>query len=408
MATDNSPKPKSLLGYHRILSPAASIKVSPICLGSMNFGEAWKDLMGECTKETAFSILSYFHASGGNFIDTANLYMAGESEIWLGEWMALCNTRDEMIIATKYTWPVKTLAGDPNSIVSNHSESSNIILSNYGGNNKKNLRLSLDTSLKNLQTDYVDILYVHAWEGTSIPELMNSLNDVVRSGKVLYLGVSNWPAWVVVKANAYARQHGLAPFVVYEGHWNPADREIEREILPMCRDEGMGITVWGALGGGKFKNKAREDDRGRTFTDDLGFASVETLQKIGVVMEKVGKKRGTDAMGIALRYVMLKVSCAFKLFELTLNIKAPYVFPIVGGRTVDHLRRNIEALKIDLSEEDIQTIESVVPFDFGYPHSLISGNRYKPISGLDPAKFIRLCSFFDGVEEPKPIRSRRE
>ncbi|KAF2098213.1 sterigmatocystin biosynthesis dehydrogenase stcV [Rhizodiscina lignyota] len=378
MSLSSSLKAKSPLAYHRILSPSASIKVSPICLGSMNFGEIWKGLLGKCSKDTAFSIMDHFHASGGNFIDTANMYMAGESEKWIGEWMTARNLRDQMVIATKYTVSPKFAFLEP-------EES---ILSNYGGTNKKSLRLSLSQSLKNLQTDYVDVLYVHGWEDTaSIPELMQSLDLVVRDGKALYLGVCNWPAWVVVKANEYARQHALTPFVVYEGRWNPVDREIERDVVPMCKAEGMGITVWSALGGGKFKDKTTAEKKsGRSFTDDLGGASPETYKKFGAVMEDIGKNQGSDALGVALRYCMLK---------------APYVIPIIGGRKFEHLQKNIDALKINLSEADIEKIEAVVPFDFGYPHSIASSNRYEPISSSYPAFFIRDCCLFDGVEEVK-------
>jgi aryl-alcohol dehydrogenase-like predicted oxidoreductase len=254
--------------------------------------------MGECDKTTTFEILDFFYASGGNFIDTANMYMLGESECWLGEWMTDRNVRDQMIVGTKYSISTRDLNTDPEGS----------ILSNYAGNSKKSLRLSLDQSLKNLQTDYVDILYVHAWEGLcSIEELMRALDDLVRAGKVLYLGVSNWPAWVVVKANAYARQHGLTTFVVYQGRWNPADRDIERDVIPMCKHEGIGITAWGALGGGKFKRANSKDSDGRHFTDDLGGASLETFQKCGHVMDKIGKTKGCDAIAVALRYVMLKV-----------------------------------------------------------------------------------------------------
>lgn len=258
-----------------------------------------KSLMGECSKDTAFSILDEFHAAGGNFIDTANMYMDGESEQWLGEWMELREVRDQMVVATKYGLPLKTMLQEP----------SGKILSNLGGSNKKSLRVSLERSLKFLRTDYVDILYLHLWEGTaSIPEIMHALDEVVKSGRAMYLGVSNWPAWTVVKANEYARQHGLTPFVAYEGRWNPADREIEREVVPMCKSEGMAITAWGALGGGKFKSKAEKDHgQGRTVDPDLGGASLENFQKIGIVMQEIGQKKGTDAVAVALRYGMLKV-----------------------------------------------------------------------------------------------------
>ena len=259
-----------------------------------------EQFMGECSKETAFDMLDHFHACGGNFIDTANMYMAGESEAWVGEWMNLRKTRDQIILATKYTNPVLSLG----------EEKEGVIVSNYAGNGRKSLRLALEESLHRLQTNYVDLYYIHVWDGlTSIPELMRALDDVVRAGKVLYLGVSNWPAWVVVKANDYAREHGLTSFIAYEGRWSPADRDIEREIVPMCLAEGMAITAWGALGGGKFKSTLqKKEDGGRNFANDLGGASLETFQKIAAVMEDIGKQKKTDATAIALRYVMLKVS----------------------------------------------------------------------------------------------------
>jgi aryl-alcohol dehydrogenase-like predicted oxidoreductase len=253
--------------------------------------------LGECDKDTTFNILDHFHSQGGNFIDTANVYMLGESEQWIGEWMELRGVRDQMVIATKYTSTTKFMTMEPKGG----------IFSNYGGSSKKSLKISLEKSLENLKTDYVDILYVHAWEGiASIPEIMRALDDQVRAGKVLYLGVSNWPAWLVVKANEYARQHGLSAFVVYEGRWNAANREIERDVLPMCKAEGMGITVWQALGSGKFRINDSEEP-GRKWSGDRDEASMEDFQKFAMVMDKIGKKKGTNSVGVALRYVMLKV-----------------------------------------------------------------------------------------------------
>jgi aryl-alcohol dehydrogenase-like predicted oxidoreductase len=349
--------------------------------------------MGECNKETTFSILDYFYSSGGNFLDTANMYMAGESETWLGEWMELRGVRDEMVVATKYTVPLK------------RAEDEGKILSNHGGNNKKSLRISLAGSLKRLRTDYADILYVHGWEGTtSVRELMRSLDDVVKSGKVLYLGISNTPAWVVVKANDYARAHALTPFVVYEGRWNAADRDIEREVVPMCKAEGMAIAVWGAMGGGKFKNAEQQVEAGRsTAVDDRSGTSAEDFQSVFKKLEKVGERKGASSMNVAMRYIMLKVcaSCFYFPLAVLTKAQAPYVFPICGGRKIDHLKSNIEALGVDLSGEDIREIEGAFKFDLGYPHSTLSGARDKPASAKDPAFVVAMCCSFDGVEEAK-------
>ena len=188
-----APRPQSLLGYHRILSPSSGLRVSPLCLGAMNFGNNWSQYLGECSKDTAFAILDTFRAKGGNFIDTANHYQFGESEIWLGEWLTERGCRDEMVVATKFTTShEESFLGPPERI-----------LSNYQGNHFKSLKLSLEASLRKLQTTYVDLLYVHWWDfTTSIEEMMRGLHQMIMNGKVLYLGISDTPAWLVVKCNA--------------------------------------------------------------------------------------------------------------------------------------------------------------------------------------------------------------
>ena len=235
-----TPKAQERSWYHRILAPTAGIRVSPICLGTMNFGDAWKGFLGECDKKTSFEILDFFYDSGGNFIDTANAYQKEESEIRLGEWMAARKNKDEMVVTTKFT------AAFPAGLKG--------IKANYLGNHSKSLKLSLEASLKKLQTDYVDLLYLHMWDFTnSIPELMQSLHHVVAAGKVLYLGISDTPAWIVSKANQYAHDHGLTQFSVYQGHWSAAMRDVERDVLPICEAEGIALAPWGVLGRGSFR-----------------------------------------------------------------------------------------------------------------------------------------------------------
>jgi aryl-alcohol dehydrogenase-like predicted oxidoreductase len=185
--------------------------------------------------------------------------------------------------------------------------------------------------------------------------MMQSLNRLVQAGKVLYLGISDTPAWIVSSANAYARAHGLRPFSVYQGKWSAACRDLERDIIPMCRAEGMAIAPWGALGGGKFKTaEQRAQQEGRA-----GEAT-EAEIKVSSVLEGIAKKKGTLVTSVAQAYVLAKTN---------------YVFPIVGCRTVEHLKGNIAALEVKLSREEIKEIEGAVEFDLGFPVNFLFGKE---------------------------------
>ncbi|MCJ1302278.1 hypothetical protein MMC08_005081 [Hypocenomyce scalaris] len=314
-------------------------------------------------------MLDFFHSQGGNFIDTANEYQDEQTETWLGDWMASRpGMRDQMVIATKYSLGFTQYKG--------HGE---IIHSNNWGNSAKSLRLSLNASLHKLQTDYVDILYVHFWDWTaSIQEVMHSLNTMVEQGKVLYLGISDTPAWVVTKANEYARHHGLSQFVVYQGRWSASVRDFERDIIPMCRAEGMALAPWGALGAGNFKSdEDREKQGGRVL-----FHATKDEINVSRVMDKIAKKKNTRITSVALAYVMHKTT---------------HVFPVCGGRNIDHLKSNIEALGLELSEEEMKEIDKATDFDIGFPQSFVGGVRPQDCwLGM-------LNGTFDFVDYPKPI-----
>ncbi|KAI1113829.1 aldo/keto reductase [Nemania sp. NC0429] len=368
-----APAPKTPLARYRILSPTASVRVSPLCLGAMNFGDAWKNHMGVCDQNTVNEILDFFHAQGGNFIDTANNYQDEESETWLGEWMKSRGVRDQMVIATKYTTNYRSrVSGAYNDD----------ILINYQGNGTKNLHVSVNNSLKKLQTDYIDILYVHWWDfSTSIPEVMQSLNQLVVSGKVLYLGISDTPAWVVSKANEYARNHGLRQFSVYQGLWSAATRDFERDIIPMAKAEGMGLAPWGALGSGRFKTEEQwKKNEGRSTKPS------ETDIKVSKALEAVAKRKNTIITSVAQAYVMHKT---------------PYVFPIIGGRNVEHLKANIEALNLSLSEDDIKEIESAAPFELGFPSGFFYAGGV--VSHPGNVWLLKMGGTTDYVPEPAPI-----
>lgn len=169
--------------------------------------------------------------------------------------------------------------------------------SNYVGNSIKSMRVSVESSLKKLQTDYIDLLYVHWWDfTTSVEEVMQGLNQLITAGKVLYLGVSDTPAWVVVKANEYARAHGLRAFSVYQGKWNAGYRDMEREIIPMCRDQGMAIAPWGPLGQGKFKTEAaqKSGEKGSARASELSEHDV----KISKALETIADRKKTSLHAI--------------------------------------------------------------------------------------------------------------
>ncbi|KAF2114625.1 norsolorinic acid reductase [Lophiotrema nucula] len=371
-AFPNPPAPASFLGRHRILSPTAGVKVSPLCLGAMNFGDAWKDFLGECNKDTAFEILDYFYSQGGNFIDTAVNYQFGQSEEWVGEWMESRSVRDQMVLATKFTG-------------SQTSHIKDVIQSNFGGNNAKNIHTSVERSLKQLRTSYIDVYYLHLWDhSTSVPEIMHALNDLVTSRKVIYLGISDTPAWLVVKMNTYARQHGLRQFSLYQGRWSAAERDMEREIIPMCIDEGLAIAPWGALGGGYFKPK---EQWGKDGTRKFAASATGKEEKVSAVLDSIAKRKDTLITSVALAYVMHK---------------APYTFPIVGGRKVEHLKANIAALGLKLTEEDIKEIDRAYGFEMGFPHSMFNPDNVM-LLGPEDNRFNTRFGTFDYVLGPQPI-----
>lgn len=345
--------PPTKLGVYRVLSAQAGVRVSPITLGAMSVGDKWEGLgMGSMNKESSFKLLDAYFDMGGNFIDTANVYQDGSSEEFIGEWAEQRGIRDQLVIATKYTNNYKR--GDD-------SVAQKI---NYVGNGSKSLHLSVEASLKKLRTDYIDILYLHWWDWeTSVREVMDNLHHLVALRKVLYLGISDAPAWVVAQANQYAIDHGKTPFVVYQGRWNVMERSFEREIIPMAREFGMALAPWDVLAAGRFRTD--EDEQKRRDTGEKGrmisrpdWERNETEVKMSKVLEVVAAEVGAvgNLTAVAIAYVMHKT---------------PYVFPIIGGRKVEHLKANIQALDIRLTEKQIEYLESVVPFDPGFPSSMI-------------------------------------
>ncbi|KAI0648111.1 Aldo/keto reductase [Trametes meyenii] len=375
------PEPATKLGRHRQLSSLAGVHVSPLCLGGMSIGDQWdKAGMGAMDKEQSFKLLDAFYEAGGNFIDTANNYQNETSEMFIGEWAEQRGIRDQLVIATKYTTMFKMGRDDIKQKTS------------YIGNNTKSLHISVEESLKKLRTSYIDILYLHWWDWTtSIEEVMNSLHHLVAAGKVLYLGVSDAPAWVVSRANTYARLTGKTPFSVYQGAWSVLQRDLEREIIPMVKWEGMAIAPWNVLAAGKVRTDAEEEQRRQTgekgrMLMSRAWERNETEKKVAKVLEDIAPEVGaSNIQAVAIAYVMQKL---------------PFVFPIVGGRKIEHLKANIEALDVALTPDHIKRIEEAAPFEVGFPNNFIGdGTSYGWGHGM--------AGHFDKWPQPEALRPSR-
>ncbi|KAF8465894.1 Aldo/keto reductase [Gautieria morchelliformis] len=353
------PPPLTKLGRYRILSPNAGVRVSPLQLGAASIGDKWSAALGSMDKDSSLKLLDAFYDAGGNFIDTANAYQDETSEQFLGEWMEKRGIRDQMVIATKYTTGYKK------------GDSTIRIQMNYAGNSHKSLHMSVEASLKKLRTTYIDILYVHWWAfDTSVEEVMNSLHSLVVAGKVLYLGVSDTPAWVVAKANQWAKCHGKTPFCIYQGKWSILERSFERDIIPMVKSEGLALAPWGVMGQGKLMTDEEErlrkesGDGGRAFAT-LRWERTPDDVKVSHKLEEIAKEVGTKHItAVAIAYVLHK---------------APYVFPIIGGRKVEQLHANLEALDIKLTPAQIKAMEEVLPFNEGFPNTMVGDGTHDPV-----------------------------
>ncbi|BGP33137.1 hypothetical protein JCM10296v2_004926 [Rhodotorula toruloides] len=373
----------SPLARYRIVGPNCGVRASPLQLGIMSLGKKWEGMLGSVTKEQAFELLDAFVEAGGNFVDTANFYQGEDSETWFGEWLKERKIRDRLIIATKYTGNYKESAlGKKEAIL-------------YGGNSRRSLHVSVRDSLAKLQTDWIDILYVHWWDyTTSIKELMDSLHVLVEQGKVLYLGASDMPAWVVSAANQYAIDHGKTPFSIYQGRWSVMFRDMERDILPMCRQFGLALAPWGAIGSGRLMTKKQLEDR---------LASGETIRARG----QQAKDKQSD-LEVKYSEVLASVAAEHGIESVTaialawLLARAPNVFPIVGGRKVSHLQDNIQALKIKLTKDQIARIDAVQEFDVGFPHNMIGTDPSFEVI-YDPKQSMIVSEDIDHLPGPKPF-----
>ncbi len=329
----------------RYLGPSG-LRVSELCLGTMTFGEDWG---WGASKEECRAIFDCFVERGGNFIDTANGYTNGTSERIVGE--LISSDRDRFVLATKYSFP--TVRGDPNS----------------GGNHRKSMFRSLEGSLKRLGTDYVDLFWLHAWDfSTPVEEVMRALDDLVRSGKVLYVGVSDTPAWIVSQANTLAELRGLSPFIALQIEYSLIERTPEHDLLPMARSLGMTVTPWGVLGSGVLTGKYNDAPPSATKTN--GPTGVERRLDAGN-SQKANERNITIARLVV--DVAKEIGCTPSQVALAwLRTRPGSIVPILGARRLSQIRDNLNSLDVTLSEEHLRQLDEASRIDLGFPHNFLA------------------------------------
>lgn len=321
----------------------SGLRVSDLCLGVMMFGEDWGPA-GANAKESR-DIFDAFANAGGNFLDTANHYTEGSSEKMLGEFVK--SDRSHFVVATKYT--LSTKQGDLA----------------YCGNSRKHMRESVEASLRRLNTDYIDILWVHSWDFTTpVTEVMRGLDDLVSSGKVNYIGISNAPAWVVAKANMLAELRGWTQFTGYEGNWNIKDRTVEKEVMPMVLSEGLAFCAWQPFAGSLLLGNEEE----LKLRMQSQMVAPPTEQDMAIVrgISEVAKQVGRPQTQVALNW---------------LRQKPGIILPIMGARTPAHVIDNLGSLEWELDAEHIAKLDALNPPVPDYPYSVYQQIEDRIFSG---------------------------
>lgn len=323
----------------------SGLRVSELCLGTMTFGEEFG--WGE-SYENSKKVFEAFTNAGGNFLDTANHYTKGTSEKMVGDFIS--SNRDYFVLATKYT--LTTNPKDPNA----------------SGNHRKNMVQALNASLKRLKTDYVDIYWLHAWDfKTPIEEVMRAFDDLIRSGKVLYIGLSDTPAWIVSQANTLAGFYGWSKVMSVQLEYSLIERSIEREYFDMADNLDLSIAAWSPLAMGVLTGKYLKKDPNEKarFQINPEWGKVyfnERAERIAKTILEMSKKMGRSPAQIALNWV---------------RQKSNRIIPIVGAKNEKQLLDNLACLDFTLSNKEMEELNQVSQIDLGFPHEFLQREGLK-------------------------------
>src|ERR1700688_2978460 len=327
----------------------SGLRVSEASLGTMTFGDegGWGSPKGEAHK-----VYETYREAGGNFIDAANFYTNGTSEKFLGEFMQ--GHRQSVVLATKYSLAVP--GNDPNA----------------AGNHRKSMMQAVEASLKRLQTDYIDLYWVHVWDGiTPVEEVMRGLDDIVRQGKVLYVGISDAPAWWVAQANTLAELRGWTKFIGLQIEYSLIERTVERELIPMAKALHTGVVAWSPLAGGvltgKYHGQGNAD--GARMNNEARKALLPEEQRAAPIISALKSVSGQAGRSMA------QVALAW------LRHRTVPVIPIIGARKVSQLQDNLASLDLELSAEQLKSLERASQIELGFPQSMyeremVRGVRY--------------------------------
>lgn len=318
----------------------SGLRVSPLCLGAMTFGE---DLGWGTSVEESQQIIDRYTELGGNFIDTANFYTRSHSEKIIGDHIGRHPARrDRLVLATKFSGNL--YPGDPNG----------------GGSGRKSVINACENSLRRLQTDYIDLYWLHIWDAnTPIEETMAALDHLVAAGKVRYIGVSDTPAWKIAQANLIAHFHGWSSFIGLQVEYSLLERSIEQELVPMAHEFGLGITPWSPLKGGVLSGKytrankeTNNADRGamvNAFLDEKSYALIDEL-------EVIAKAHETSVASVALAWV---------------HAQAGVSSVIIGARRLSQLDDNIRAVDVNLTADELDRLDTLTKPTFGFPSNML-------------------------------------
>ncbi len=330
----------------------SGLRVSEAALGTMTFGEDWGWGSG---KDEARKVYDAFREAGGNFFDTANMYTNGTSEAYLGEFMQ--GHRETVVMATKYT--NANPGKDPNA----------------GGNQRKNMVQAVEASLKRLRTDYIDLYWVHIWDQiTPVEEVMRGLDDLVRQGKVLYVGISDAPAWWIAQANTIAQLRGWSPFVGLQIEYSLVERTVERELIPVAKALNVGVTAWSPLSNGVLTGKYHghgKDQPGETARLNKGemmkdfIPEQQRTERIVAAVKKIADATGRSLAQVALAWF---------------RYRPVPVIPILGARKLSQLADNLASFELSLTPDQVKALDEASHIDMGFPHDFYQKNLVRNVT----------------------------